>query len=230
MARLVVPGALDHEIPSKTIVDAMDLVAALGLQYLWVDALCIVQDNDADRKAQISVMDLIYSSAFLSIIAAAGEDAEAGLPGLKPGTRHMEQEEVVVVKPGGLTSQDDVWPEGTGMSLMTTLTPLRSDNAHYLARTKWNSRGWTMQERVLSRRNLIFMEEQVYWACPSTTFCEESYFEVSFPQFAWSSPGMLEPCLPESLQQDGKLVGHADSNFWRQISAPYSVVLAARIH
>lgn len=41
----------------------------------------------------------------------------------------------------------------------------------------WNTRGWTLQERALSRRNLIFTEEQVLWVCDGAYFCEETAFE-----------------------------------------------------
>lgn len=47
----------------------------------------------------------------------------------------------------------------------------------------WNSRAWTMQERALSRRNLIFTKEQVLWTCPQAYFCEESHFEVPDTRF-----------------------------------------------
>jgi hypothetical protein len=162
---------VDVTLP-KTIADALFLAGSLGVDYLWVDALCILQDDLADKVIQIEQMHAIYQMSFVTIIAAAGINANAGLPGLQSGTRFVEQEEVVIQEP---TDGDP------GISLMTTLFAQRDAGDHYLAHTTWNSRGWTMQERVLSRRVLVFTEEQVYFACNKGTFCEESYLE--FPHF-----------------------------------------------
>ncbi len=64
-----------------TVEDALVLTAALRGKYLWVDALCIIQDDHADKLEMLPWMHLIYSAAQLTIIAAAGTDCGAGLPG-----------------------------------------------------------------------------------------------------------------------------------------------------
>ena len=80
----------DLRLP-HTISDAVSLVQRLGLQYLWVGCLCINQDDSFDRAEQISNMGFVYQHATFTIIAASGTDCEAGLPGLRPGTRFNEQ-------------------------------------------------------------------------------------------------------------------------------------------
>jgi len=65
----------------------MDLVSAIGERYLWVDSLCLIQDDPADMKNGIDHMDLVYEGAIMTIIAAIGNHINAGLPGLHPGTR-----------------------------------------------------------------------------------------------------------------------------------------------
>lgn len=156
----------------------------LGLQYVWVDALCIIQDDAIDQAYQIGKMATIYSSAYLTIVAASGEHSNAGLPGLGPGTRNYIQREIVVIPP----SEHD-----PGLSLMTTMKshPKHWDQfqrAEYedIDYSTWNSRAWTMQERSLSRRNLIFTQEQVLWSCNKAYFCEESSFEVPNTRFRHS--------------------------------------------
>jgi len=90
------PGALMlpeyHTKIPMTIRDAMQAVRELGLRYLWVDSLCIIQDDDSRTKEDnILKMDLVYGAAFLTIMAATGADANAGLPGVRPGTRGQRQ-------------------------------------------------------------------------------------------------------------------------------------------
>ncbi len=82
-------GALLDLKLSKTIVDAMQLIRQLGLRYLWVDALCIKQGDFSDKEEQITRMEFVYQSALFTIIAASGSTCNAGLPGLRPGTRRV---------------------------------------------------------------------------------------------------------------------------------------------
>lgn len=101
LAELTTKGALHtlRERLPKTITDAMDLVKLIGEQYLWVDCLCLIQDDDDDMLDGISHMDLVYQCAILTIIAMHGEDANAGLPGIHAGSRTVNQE-IVTVLPG----------------------------------------------------------------------------------------------------------------------------------
>jgi hypothetical protein len=90
------PGGLKlpefHEKIPWTIRDAMQVVQEIGIRYLWVDSLCIVQNDDTGEKAEyISKMDLVYGAAFVTIIAATGQNAYAGLPGVRLGTREYRQ-------------------------------------------------------------------------------------------------------------------------------------------
>jgi hypothetical protein len=79
------------EIP-LTVKDAMQATREMGLKYLWVDSLCIVQDDDTGRKDEaMGKMYLIYGTADLVLIAASGPDAYAGLSGVRPGSRGLRQ-------------------------------------------------------------------------------------------------------------------------------------------
>ncbi|KAI1158619.1 heterokaryon incompatibility [Nemania serpens] len=70
----------------KTIRDAVSLVEKIGQKYLWCDALCLVQNDPDDMSRGVNTMDLVYENAELTIVAANGHDANAGLPGVHEGT------------------------------------------------------------------------------------------------------------------------------------------------
>ncbi|RYP75208.1 hypothetical protein DL771_002533 [Monosporascus sp. 5C6A] len=186
------PGALDVKTLPQTIKDSILLTKSLGFRHLWIDALCIIQDDSEDKGIQIAAMSQIYGFAFLTIMAASAPSVKGGLPGLRPGSRSLRQEELVVIPATENSANGGMHP---GLSLMTTLQPLANPSEHYLERTPWNARGWTMQERVLSRRVLVFMPEQVYWVCREATFCEESYFENDLLRFNRFHEGATELTL-----------------------------------
>jgi hypothetical protein len=148
--RLMTPGGLrsaDHALP-KTIDDAMLLTRNLGERYLWVDALCIVQDDFALKEPELRTMDRIYQYALLTIIAGHGADANAGLPGVRPGTRSLVQHVETV----------------QGIQLVNRLPTSQAT----IDCSIWNSRAWTYQERLLARRKLMVSEYQVSFTCEHT--------------------------------------------------------------
>ena len=146
---------------SKTIADAMQLIKRLGLRYLWVDALCINQDDLTDKEQHIARMGFVFQNALFTIIAASGSDCDAGLPGIRSGTRFKRQQ---LVEAGNITLLSSVQHPHEKI-----LTPETS---------KWARRAWTFQEELLSRRRLIFTDEQVWWQCPRATWCEQSQLET----------------------------------------------------
>lgn len=160
LAELQEDGALTvscDQIP-RVIKEAMEVVAGLGEKYLWVDTLCLVQDG-ADKLGQISRMDAIYGSAILTIVASAGCDASAGLPGIHPGPRSSNQ------------GCENVH----GMDLINKLPEL----SKLLEKSRWESRAWTFQERIFSRRCLYFTDAQVYFQCRSCVCREDILGEYS---------------------------------------------------
>lgn len=131
-----------RDVPS-TIEDAIHLTGQLGYRYLWIDRYCIPQNNHLDRQIQIQNMDRIYEEAAITIIAAAGEDPHHGLPGVGKRLR-----EPLLCADFGQTS--------------VIFAPCPKED---ILASKWNSRGWTYQEGLLSRRRLVFTDKQVYFQC-----------------------------------------------------------------
>lgn len=163
---------------SRTIREFMELARLLKIQFVWIDALCIVQDDEADQAYQIGNMANIYKRAYVTVIAASGTDCESGLAGLSPGSRTYQQDAAIIRPAAG----DDL-----GFALLNTCHDdlydhlrdhqERNSGVEPTETSVWGTRGWTFQERILSSRSLVFTKEQVYWICEGGLFCEESDFE-----------------------------------------------------
>ena len=141
------PGALtDHwdEIP-LTIADAIKACSELGERYLWVDSLCILQDSAESTQREIKAMGSIYTRSAFTIVAASGEHASSGLPGVSTALRSPTQ---------SVQTFDN-------LEVMEVLPSILQD----LETSTWNTRGWTYQEATLSSRTLIFTSTQVYFQC-----------------------------------------------------------------
>ncbi|OCL09471.1 HET-domain-containing protein, partial [Glonium stellatum] len=136
-------GLLPEHLPA-VIEDAITVVRGLDLRYLWVDRYCIIQSDDKDVLKHMSIMDLIYNHAHMTIIAAAGNDPSFGLPGV--GSRFRSPQPSANVK---------------GNVLVSTLP----DPQDMIKRSKWMERAWVYQEALFSIRRLIFTEHQVYFEC-----------------------------------------------------------------
>ncbi|KAH6882009.1 heterokaryon incompatibility protein-domain-containing protein [Alternaria rosae] len=121
--------------------DAAKICQILGIFYLWIDSLCIIQDSDEDWRDQSAKMADIYANAFLTIAASASENSSKGFF-RTPDPKFVE--EPLPGYPGvyvRLTtdSEDDTWP---------------------LLR-----RAWVFQELVLSPRVVHFGPNEVIWQC-----------------------------------------------------------------
>jgi hypothetical protein len=185
------PGFFHNCPMDKTIRDALHVTAALGERYLWVDALCILQDSHADKNAQIPQMQHVYGLAVLTIIAAFGNSADGGLPGVAPksrtGTRFKLELKDIRVTFRGNTSVD---AEERYMGF----------RENYLQRSPWRRRAWTFQEGRLSARALVFTKDQVYFECDKCTWCEQTHWESNDIDFmSWRA---IKDPVPEATWED----------------------------
>lgn len=149
------PGSIRSDssnlaIPN-TIRDALRLVSLLGEKYLWVDSLCIVQDEQHTKRLHLNSMASIYANACFTIVAADGNNADYGLRGTRGAQARNVAYDVVRFESGKqmIIYQHIAW---------------HPDN------TSWDSRGWTFQEALFSRRILSF-NGLVSW------FCRKAYWE-----------------------------------------------------
>ncbi|KAH8745856.1 heterokaryon incompatibility protein-domain-containing protein [Hyaloscypha finlandica] len=165
----------------RTISDALCAVKSLGFKYLWVDRYSVPQDNFPDKHRLIRMMGEIYRNSTLTLIAAAGQGPDHGLPGISPGLRKAE-------KP--LDVGD--W----------TLVHHETNLEEEIKSSRRNSRAWTYQEALLSYRRLVFTESQTYFQCQSM-HCLES---ISIPLSKLHTPGfqdMISTSLPRIFPSQG---------------------------
>lgn len=127
----------------RVVEDAITVARELDIPYVWVDKYCIDQADKSEKHQVIRQMDQIYHDATITIIAAAGNDAEYGLPGVSD----LSRDEQVSIDIGN--QKYLVFPDST----------------RELRQSMWSTRAWTYQEALLSRRRLIFTNTQAYFQC-----------------------------------------------------------------
>lgn len=133
---------------------AIALLPQLGERYLWVDSLCITQDDTESLNRHIRHMASIYEAALFTIVAADGMDANHGILGLR-----------------GVSTARKL-PPSLPLTSRLHLRPRRSVN---ILISPWGSRGWTLQEHVFSRKKLVFFRGSVQWICQECRCFEDSY-------------------------------------------------------
>ncbi len=171
---LKVSGALaDASIP-KTVRDAMELTVRLGEKYLWVDALCIIQDDEESKMDLILKMDMIYNRALLTVIALSGEHADSGLPGVSKDSRPPIGPLEYFPTNGNDSLSITIQHPGLGLKVKDSI---------------YATRGWTYQERLLSPRRLYLTESQAYYHCNCAIY-EEQWGMENRSNFL--SPGLMD--------------------------------------
>ncbi|KAF2194402.1 HET-domain-containing protein, partial [Zopfia rhizophila CBS 207.26] len=144
-----------EELP-KTIQDAVITTRRLGLQYLWVDAICIIQDDEADKERELAIMYQIYSGASVTIEAARAETANDGFL----QHRNVNQCYGTVCNVKYRRSSVGIGDIGSSLLSANRLDITYDDPI--------DSRGWTFQEHRRSLRTLRFGCKQTVWECPQS--------------------------------------------------------------
>ena len=134
-------GSIIFEEFWRTIHDAVSLCRELGEHYLWVDSMCITQ-NIPDKHNQMKSIEAVYRGATLTLVAAAGDDADVRLPCFN-GKLFTFRQRLARIQ---------------GLSLANISTDFETS-------VDRPSRAWTYQERLLSRRLLIFTKDRTYFQC-----------------------------------------------------------------
>lgn len=145
----------------KTIREAIHAAKTLGLRYLWVDRLCIIQDSPQDWFHETGLMCAVYSGATVTLSADGSTSATEGL----------FQTDQALSK---LNYQEYVNPDREVTSLVLIEPKYHATVEARIEKISQaiDTRAWTMQERLMSRRVLHFTSDEMAWECNTLTECE----------------------------------------------------------
>ena len=129
---------------------AITVVRLLGIRYLWIDSLCIVQDSVSDWEIESSLMTNVYGHATVNIAASSASDSRGGL---------FFDRDAKIVQPFAAYSP--------GGEYLAPGWYVWTDNGRWagIADLPLNRRGWVLQERLLSTRTIHFTNSEVFWQC-----------------------------------------------------------------
>ena len=153
----------------KTFKDAIRIARQLGIRHIWVDALCIVQDDRADWENESAKMGAIYSTSFLTVAADSSTDCHGGCF----NTRSVSQDLASDNTPFELVTSASNGRESR-LSLWTPIRGARKFALPDLDESPLSERGWCCQERILSPRILHFTRSQLFWECRECLLAEDN--------------------------------------------------------
>lgn len=167
-----------EELP-KTAQDAIAITLGLGFSFIWIDAICIVQDSTQDWESVCRSMASIYSNSVCTIAASAATDDHGGC---------LVQKDINLVGwvgidfpyPGSelVTNRiicDQKWPPRICTTAKEILLhPAMRDPRSLIDSEPLSQRGWCLQERLLSPRVLYFTKQELVWECETTWSFEDS--------------------------------------------------------
>jgi hypothetical protein len=139
----------------QSLQDAVKVTRKLGLRYIWIDALCIIQDSKEDKERELKKMAQIYQNGLLTISAASARTVSDGF---LRNRECLSTNIPMFCLPYCLPEPDS----GTEGSIVV------QESHHYDPRSEpINQRAWTLQERLLSPRVLVYGTLQLLWQCQS---------------------------------------------------------------
>jgi hypothetical protein len=136
----------------KTFQDAVLITRRVGKSYLWIDSLAIVQDDVQDWQSEAANMAAIYENSFLTIAATVAENCHGGC-GIEPWIQTV------------VTGKAEIDERSPGVQKQVRLKQITGSWRSSDSRPLLHTRGWTLQEAVLSRRILHMAHHQMLWQC-----------------------------------------------------------------
>ncbi|KAH8603101.1 heterokaryon incompatibility protein-domain-containing protein [Bisporella sp. PMI_857] len=196
-----ISGITFDELP-KTFQDAVLLSRILKISYLWIDSLCICQDDEEDWERESAKMATVYASSYLTVAAIAATNSADGLFALRIPPQFVEIKYT--------------FANGTiGRALAFAVPIWREVNPQkytHLSHEPLSSRAWALQERALARRTLHYGNNQMYFEC-STRFEAEDGFRFT---------GHYYPVLRRFRKEINDKSNQAMMDYWQDLIRAYS--------
>ena len=179
----------------RTIQDAVAVTRGIGIRYLWIDSLCIIQDAANDKAAEMSRMHKIYGSSSCTIVAAAAHSVYDGFL-LGKDTPHVPQRHLPFFTPDG----------SEGRVIIR-----KSKDAYYPYNDRINKRAWTFQERLMSHRLLIYppSPHALQWSCRRFSTANGGYVASN-----WFSLSRTNPIFQNAPSLDVLDTGQTSKSLW----------------
>lgn len=185
-------GVWFDDLP-KTFRDAVTFTRALGCGYLWIDSMCIIQDDEEDWRQEAATMCQVYENSLITLAAASSSSGRGGLFYQFP---RIEQ--------SGIDANSD----------QPYTIFARSDMNHLFFDFPLMNRAWVMQERLLAPRTLYFTSQELVWECRTSTNCQCTPDAGGFVEKS------LE--FPRSLKLSPDMAGVSPQVIWHQVVSVYS--------
>ncbi|KAI0170416.1 heterokaryon incompatibility protein-domain-containing protein [Pestalotiopsis sp. NC0098] len=176
------------EIPlkvSKTFRDAFKVAQKLGISYIWIDSLCIIQGEEdlKDWKIEAPQMDKVYANAEFNICASLGDNTEGLFPPQERVAANSPMSEIWIA-PDNSDNDDQDWGyddyDPSGSFLVSKYTP-GAMWEQSIAMSPLKDRGWVFQEQLLSFANLHFCPNEVLFECLQMRASESLGMDKDYP-------------------------------------------------
>jgi hypothetical protein len=164
---------------SKTVQDAVSVTRRLGIRFLWVDSLCILQDDERDWLQEAGQMASVYEWAYCVIAATGSMDGAGGC--FRPRQSH----DLVQVP---------CHPQH-GASRYMYFGVADENAVPRMFQGPLNARAWVLQEHIFARRTIHFASDQTYWECDKIFVGEDGRDARNDVDFAWLPTRSLLCCI-----------------------------------
>ncbi|KAF7554401.1 hypothetical protein G7046_g6824 [Stylonectria norvegica] len=149
-----------------TFQDALWLASQLGVSYVWIDSLCIFQDDPDDWVRESSHMLDVYGNAYLTIAATRAENSLKGFL----GSRSRPASTTIPFRASGISSEVSAFVLPLGYTA-------RPSSVIEMVDAPLSKRAWALQERYLSPRTLHFTDSQTYLECDQSFVADDGFLE-----------------------------------------------------
>ncbi|KAI9870714.1 MAG: hypothetical protein M1830_003891, partial [Pleopsidium flavum] len=190
--------SIELAILPKTYQDAVKITWKLGQRYLWVDSLCTIQDSAEDWQRESANMGHIYENSLVTICASGAENSHVGcLAPRKRGPFHpvILEQQLGKEKLGRIYIYRQVYTHQVG----------RDPTGLFYANVEQcplASRAWTIQERMLSPRNVHYGKEQIFWECTRQRAGEGGARFVQVGNWTNGLQSMYQLSVAERVEQE----------------------------